>query len=83
MTPLRDELLTICRRITSGEVEPRAGASRIWLLMTEADYPSDVDDLRILVGLISEIQDHPGHAAEYTKGIREEARAVVERHDAA
>jgi hypothetical protein len=79
VTALREELLTICRRIASGEVQPREGAARIWLLMSEANYPPEVEDLRVFVGAVSEMQDHPQHAAEYADDMRQEARAMLEQ----
>ncbi len=71
--------MAICRRIASGEVQPREGAARIWLLMSEANYPPEVEDFRVFVGAVSEMQDDPQHAAEYVNDIREEARAMLER----
>jgi hypothetical protein len=82
MTALREELVAICRRIASGEEQARAGASRIWLLMSEADYPPEVEDFRVFVGAVSEMQDDPQHATQYADVIREEARAMLERREA-
>jgi hypothetical protein len=77
---LRDDLLSICRAIDTGDVSPRAGAARMWSLMAEADYPPATEEFRVFVGMVSEIQDHPEQEAAYTADIREEARAVLARH---
>ena len=75
-----NELLAICRAIDEDEVTPREGAARIWRLLADANYPPDTDDFRILVGAISEMQDHPEHEAAYEADIRAEARAAVARY---
>jgi hypothetical protein len=77
--PLRTELLAICRSIDAGELRPRLGAGRIWLLLAEADYPSDLDEFCVFAGLVSEIQDDPQHESAYTEDIRDEARRVIAR----
>ena len=39
--------------------------------MAEANYPSEVEDFRVFVGAVSEIQDRPQHEAHYADEIRE------------
>jgi hypothetical protein len=80
---LRNDLLAICRAIECGAVTPRAGAARMWSLMAEVDYPSDVDEFQVFVGMVSEIQDDREHEAAYSTDIRQEARAVLARQSAA
>jgi hypothetical protein len=76
---LRSDVIAICRAIDAGDVQPRDGAARIWLLMAEADYPPELEEFRVFVGMISEMQDHPQHEAAYAEDVRDEARAVIER----
>ena len=79
---LRDEVVAICRAIDAGDVAPRAGAAHIWTLMAEAGYPVETEEFRVIVGLVSEIQDRPEHAPAYEADIREEASAVLARYPA-
>jgi hypothetical protein len=79
--PLREEILAICRSIDAGEIQPRRGAGRIWVVLAEADYPSELDEFRVFVGFVSEMQDHPEQAEAYAVDILAEARAVIERSE--
>jgi hypothetical protein len=55
----------------------REGAARIWRLMAEADYPAEVEDFRVFVGAVSEMQDDPQREAVYTNAIRDVAEAML------
>jgi hypothetical protein len=50
--------------------------------MAEAGYPVETEEFRVIVGLVSEIQDRPEHAPAYEADIREEASAVLARYPA-
>jgi hypothetical protein len=77
------EVVVLCRAIDAGNVAPREGAARIWVLMAEAGYPVETDEFRVFAGMLSEIQDYPEHEAAYEADIRVAASAVVARYPAA
>jgi hypothetical protein len=74
------ELMEICRSIKVGAVNPHLGAGNIRRLLAKAGYPPQADEFRVFVGLVSEIQDHPRHEAEYLADIVKQARAAAARH---
>ncbi len=45
--------------------------------MAEANYPPGVEDFRVFVGAVSEIEDDPQHASAYRAVIRQQARAML------
>jgi len=79
---LRDQVVQAAREISTGTLAPRAGAARIWSLLSEAGYPPELAEFRVFVGLVSEIEDHPEHAETYIADILEEAEDVVARNAA-
>ena len=80
---LRLKVLAQASRIAAGETSPRAGAARIWVLLAEADYPTELDEFRVFAGMVSEIQDHPELGAAYEARIVDEATRIfaLERAD--
>lgn len=79
LEPVLREVLTIAQRIVKNELPPYRGAAAIWRVLAEEEggYP---DELRVFVGLASEWQDNPKHRDAYAEDIRDEARALIERH---
>ncbi len=45
--------------------------------MAEADYPAEIEDFRVFVGAVSEMQDQPQVATHYAEVIREEAKGKL------
>ncbi len=70
-------------RIVDGDVEPVAGASRIWSLWGYTADPDDRPELwtdfRPFIGLVSECENPGPHVAKYAADIVEEARALLRR----
>ena len=74
---LRNEVRLLCAAIAAGSTDPVVGARRIWVLLADENYPPELNDFRVFVGMVSEIDDHPEHRAGYTADIVAEARRVV------
>ncbi|NTW39961.1 MAG: hypothetical protein HGA44_08720 [Cellulomonadaceae bacterium] len=65
------------RQIVDGTLEPGRGAAWLW---REASYRAEPEgDLRIFIGLASELQDHPEDAEYYRMEIVREAAALLAR----
>jgi hypothetical protein len=79
---VRAEIVELAQQINDGAVSPSSGAGQIWLLLSDAEYPDELAEFRVFVGMASEIQDRPEHEVPYTEDIRREARAVIARHGA-
>ena len=66
----------IARRVVDDDLAPSAGAHRIWQLSCRV---RDEGDLRIFVGLASELQDHPDQWPALDRQIHREAAALLAR----
>ena len=78
ITGIRAEIERIAAGIAAGDVEPRRGAGRIWVLLAEADYPEELHGFRVgFVGPLSEWQDHPEDGEYDGAVIVEEARRMT------
>lgn len=64
------------RGIVDAEVEPEVGARRIWRWALGVE---DSGDLRIFVGLASEMEDHPDEHARLGQQVVEEAAELLRR----
>jgi len=62
--------------IVAGRIRPGRGASELWLTYQRVQ---DSGDLRIFVGLASELDDHPEDTARIEAQIVEEAKALLDR----
>lgn len=64
-------------QIVDGTLEPGRGAAWLW---HEASHRAEPEgDLRIFIGLASELEDHPEHAEHYRREIVREAAALLAR----
>lgn len=62
--------------IVAGRISPARGADDLWMMYRRV---MDNGDLRIFVGLASELQDHPEAADELARQIVAEAQALLDR----
>jgi hypothetical protein len=78
LAALRGEIARIARAIASGTTGPREGAARIWVLLSEADYPEELHEAELsFVGHLSEWQDHPEDGDWYSATIVANAERYV------
>jgi hypothetical protein len=63
--------------IVQGDIAPYEGADWIWRNI--ANRMKETGDLRIFIGLASEIEDHPDYKVEYERQIVENARDLLDR----
>lgn len=74
---LREHVVALLAQVASGEIAPRQGGARIWALMAEADYPAEVDEFRVVVGFVSEMEDDPEHEDAYAADLLAYAREAT------
>jgi hypothetical protein len=83
--PSQDEAMKlvaddVAGRIVSGEVEPERGARLLWRIANErGDFQEPMwSQLRVFVGLASELEDDPERRARYEADIKAEAQGLLD-----